>query len=588
MMNLFDTSQLQNITPPPVQMSKAEQEAWDWFRSNRFFWDVLTPSDPKIAQLRKTYRLEVHREPPFEGASNIHVPLVRWMVDTLTVRLHTAHFNQQPYVLLRPFNTERQGAVNALETVLFNYQRLSKRADAFYPIILDAVLLGTGVGYKRWVVRGNRSYPETIYIPLEDWIVYPNYSEQMIMGHRERMSLRRFEAEYDVDERLAEKLNKGLTAAYTQATDQSLDNIPETGWGVITVVQLYFWYKGKLWEVHYLPFYGDALLFREYPLKMFPYVVMRLTPRSLSIFGEGMGRLLLSLEEELTELHNIRLDNHKLTNMPVFKVRKGSSANQVSHMRPGMKIPVETPTDIDILLMPQQIGQGIMEEEQQLIEYAKLVSGVSELMAGQPPSPYHTAYAVEATLLEGSVRFKLMFHFSREALRQDALLDLLLIKRFSDPLYEQRLTDKLPASLEFTEEEILQESEFIIEPNTININKETDRQRWLMIRQLFMDRLTPAGQWEIDAHILRLMGLVNPESILGQKPEDTPPPVFEEQMIAGMGGTNSGGGLPPQLVELATQLMGGSPEAVSMTGQSNIEQSEIAEALGSIIRGAIE
>lgn len=573
---------VEKLNPPPVKLKAKEEAAWNWFVNNRFFWDVLRPSDVKIHHLRKTYKMEVDREPPFEGASNIHIPLVRWMVDTLTVRLHTAHFNQQPYVLLRPYNTEKEASVSALETILFSYQRLSRRADSFYPIILDAVLLGTGVGHKRWVERGNRSYPLLQYIPLEDFICYPNYSEQILMGHRERVSLRYLQKEYDLSEELVEKLNKGFSAHYAQSTDSTLDLVPETGWGVVLLAHIYFWYEDELYEVHYLPFYGEALLFRKYHFPVFPYVVMRLTPRTQSIFGEGIGRLLLDLEREITELHNIRLDNHILTNMPVFKVRKGSSAAQVQHMRPGMKVPVETPTDIDILLMPQQIGQGIMQEEQQLLDYAKLVGGVSELMAGQPPSPYHTAYAVEATLLEGSVRFKLMFHFSREALRQDALLDLLFIRKFSDPLFEQRLTDKLPASIDFTEEDILQEAEFLIEPNTSNINKETDRQRWLMIRQLFYDQLPEAGRWTIDSIILRQMGIVNPESILGQKPDGVAP-VVEEQMAMG-GMPPMGGGIetliPPDLLMQLQGLIG--QGGVPSMGGANIQAKEATEALGEI------
>jgi len=567
------------LNPPPVKLKGKEEAAWNWFVNNRFFWDVLRPSDNKISELRKTYKLEVRREPPFEGASNIHIPLVRWMVDTLTVRLHTAHFNQQPYILLRPYNTEREASVSALESVLFSYQRLSRRADSFYPIILDAVLLGTGVGHKRWVERGSRSYPYLQYVPLEDFICYPNYSEQILMGHRELVSLRYLQKEYELTEELAEKLNKGLSSHYAQSTDSGLDLVPETGWGVVLLAHIYFWYEDELYEVHYLPFYGEALLFRKYHFPVFPYVVMRLTPRTQSIFGEGVGRLLLNIEQEITELHNIRLDNHILTNMPVFKVRKGSSAAQVQHMRPGMKIPVETPTDIDILLMPQQLGQGIMQEEQQLLDYAKLVGGVSELMSGQPPSPYHTAYAVEATLLEGSVRFKLMFHFSREALRQDALLDLLFIRKFSDPLFEQRLTDKLPASLDFTEEEIMQETEFIIEPNTSNINKETDRQRWLMIRQLFYDQLSEAGRWTIDSIILRQMGIVNPESILGQKPDGVAP-VVEEQAPMGAPMGEMGSVLPPELLMQLQSLIeqGGIPSM----GGANIQAKEAIEALGEI------
>ena len=497
-------------------------EALDYFKRYRYFFETHNPDKAVIEPLRRSWRLETNRRPLFEGANNIHIPVLRWMVDALATRLFAAHFSQTPYVLLRPFNTNLINRITDLEELLFLYQRLSQRSRYFYPIILDAVLLGTGVGFKSWKREQGKSYPLTEYVPLENLIAYPavrRFEDLMVIGHKEAYTIKRLSEEFDLPEDLYRRIGIG---AMMKELKPDPEMTAETGWGIVQVNRLYFWYNGDWFEAVYLPMYGHILHFAKYPFPILPYVLYTITPR-IGIFGEGIGRLVEGLERSVVELHNLQLDNLMLTNIPVFKVRKGSSASNITKFSAGMKIPVETPSDIDILVMPQQYG-GLVQEQQQLQDLAKMISGVSEIMQGQPPSPYATAYAVEATLLEGSVKFKQHFQLGKEALIRDAILDLLFIKRYGDPLFETTALGKPTPMAFFTEDDIIQQTQFQIEPNTTQINRETDRQRWLAIRELFYPTLPPSGKWEIDAHILKLMGVSKPEVILGEKPSDAVPP----------------------------------------------------------------
>jgi len=159
-----------------------------------------------------------------------------------------------------------------------------------------------------------------------------------------------------------------------------------------------------------------------------------------------------------------------------------------------------------------------------------MVSGISEIMLGQTDR-YTTAYSVESALLEGSVRFKQYYNMGKECLRRDALIDLLLIKHFGNPLVEASLVGGVAPSDMFSIDEINNETEFSIEPNTAQINRETDRQRWLMIRELFYPTLSPKGRWEVDSRILKLMGVAKPEEILGEKPTEEEEELAKQQVM---------------------------------------------------------
>jgi hypothetical protein len=539
-----------------IQIPKRLQEALDWWKRNRYILDTSTPSHADIERLRRSWRMEVQRQPHFKGGSNIHLPVLRWMVEALVLRLYVAHFHTQPYINLTPIRTDRMAEIGKLEEVLFHYQRQSKRSESFYPIILDAVLLGTGVGFKSWKKEHGKEYPATEYVPLENFFVYPavrRFEDVLAIGHREAYSIKRFMEEFDVPDEILSRIGVGIVAKDLRP-DPELT--PETGWGVVWVNRMYFWWEDKWIEVIYLPLYGYILHFKEYTLPTPPYVVYTIN-RRLGLFGEGVGRLLFDIEAEINELHNLRLDNLLLTNLPVFKVRKNSPAQQIQEFSAGLKVPIETPADIDVLVMPQQFT-GLLQEEQQLLELAKMVSGISEIMLGQPDR-YTTAYSVESALLEGSVRFKQYYNMGKECLRRDALMDLLLIKQYGNPLIEASLVGGVAPSDMFTEDELYHETEFSIEPNTAQVNRETDRQRWLMIRELFYQTLSPKGRWEIDSRILKLMGVAKPEEILGEKPTeeeealaqqqvmDTASQMVAMQQLASLAQGVPSGGVPPSM-----------------------------------------
>lgn len=493
------------------------QKAFEWFKNHKRYFETSKPNRSKITPLRRRWNLETGRSPQFEGASNLHIPILRWMVEALVVRLHTAHFYNPPYVLLRPFHSDKAEYVDQLERLLFAYQFTSKRGDHFYPIIVDGCLLGTGVGYKYWRTEKNRSYPMTEYVPLEDFIIYPavhNLDEALAVGHTSVWSVRKLEETFKLTDEVRELIWAGMT--YAEAPDS--DMTPLSGWGYTEVVFLYFWFNGKIYEVVYIERPSYILKFGVYPLPLFPYVLYTVN-RRYGLFGEGVGRQLEGLEDEIVEFHNLRIDNLKLTNMPIFKVRKGSTASNIRSFSFGEKIITETPNDIEPLFMPQAFP-AMEGEEGMLLEYAKLVSGISELMAGQTGKPYTTAYAIETAILEGSVRFKQIFSVAKNALVRDAHLDLMMIKKWGEDAYETLLIGGAKPTVHFTEESIIDLTDFAIEPNTSSINRETDRQRLLMMRELMANELTEAGRYQLNAAILRNMGFYDIETFLGEKPQE--------------------------------------------------------------------
>jgi hypothetical protein len=79
------------------------------------------------------------------------------------------------------------------------------------------------------------------------------------------------------------------------------------------------------------------------------------------------------------------------------------------------------------------------------------------------------------------------------------------------------------------------------------------------------DQLPPEGRWEVDAQILRLMGINRPEAIIGEKPAtsetSTPAPIPQTHPLMGLsvpeGMINlAGGELPLVANEQPTDSVG--------------------------------
>jgi hypothetical protein len=507
------------------------------FQRMRWFFEAKTPRLDRIHRLRLRYNLQATREPPMEGGSNIVIPIVRYICQSVVERLLLTHFSSEPYILVRPIRTTT--ATNDLELLLHHYQK-KQPIKEWYKVITDAVLLGTGVGYKMMMKPANdvevsTPYPYLRYVPLENFFVYPELPTLqgvIAVGHKETVSVKYLIDEYNLPDEVLER----LWASPANIPDQHPLRVetPTTGWGIIELNRVIYYCEGKYYCIHYLPRFGLYLHKEVYPFPIFPYVIYNIMP-SATIFGTGLGQMLEPFEEEITELHNLRLDNHLLTNLPIFKVRKGSTAQKIDSFSAGMKIPVETPQDIDVLLMPQQFG-GILQEEQALMQLATQISGINEILMGQMPPASATAYAVETALLEGAVRFKAFYASAKEAFRTNAKLDLLFLKKWGDEVYISQVLNAPSPLIDFTIDDIVRETEFTIEPNTASVNRETDKQRWLIVRQLMYDQLPPEGRWEVDAQILRLMGINRPEAIIGEKPAtpEAPAPAPETHPLVGL------------------------------------------------------
>jgi hypothetical protein len=148
-----------------------------------------------------------------------------------------------------------------------------------------------------------------------------------------------------------------------------------------------------------------------------PFHVIRNMPREGSFWGIGIAEMLEQVQEEITKIHNHRLDNQLLANTRAFKKRKGSSLGN-DEIFPGAFIEVDEPDD----LMELQLGesyQTLLVEEQHTNAIGEKRTGVSDYTVGRESSAIGsraTATSTLALIREGNKRFQLTIRDIRQSL----------------------------------------------------------------------------------------------------------------------------------------------------------------------------
>lgn len=163
-----------------------------------------------------------------------------------------------------------------------------------------------------------------------------------------------------------------------------------------------------------------------------PFHVIRNMPREGSFFGIGIAEMLEPIQEEITKIHNHRLDNQLLANTKAFKKRRGSMAS-TDEVFPGAFIEVDEPDDI----MELQLGeayQSLLVEEQHTNAIGEKRTGVSDYSVGRESSAIGsraTATSTLALIREGNKRFQLTIRDIKNSLSDIAHQCLTMYQQFS-------------------------------------------------------------------------------------------------------------------------------------------------------------
>lgn len=114
-------------------------------------------------------------------------------------------------------------------------------------------------------------------------------------------------------------------------------------------------------------------------------------------YGIGLAEMLMPFQDEVSTMHNQRLDNKTLSNSTMMKARRDAGFKDNEPIFPGRWFFVNEMTDVEPIKMGTPFDSTLIDE-QATVSYARERTGVNDYMRGTA-SP-HTGYSTATTTIE--------------------------------------------------------------------------------------------------------------------------------------------------------------------------------------------
>lgn len=416
----------------------------------------------KIARWKKAYRAPIPDGPknfPILNASNLTVPVIKEIVNTLSAQLVQMTMTAEPRWVLKDLADEWNDYIPMIERFLDIASRrdLELNSSAIEWII-EAVKLGTSiseVGYEvrekntyRYTADGTKVYPKKVvtkdgpthfHIPLTRfWIRFQEDEIQTarwcakeldynVVEFREKGVMGKFDKEVVEDLlTLDEKSESDVPpdqieqekAEKTKPTTREDIRVFEIylswdvdGDGDFEELRLYYnWETGKFLRKEFLPFWHGLR----------PFVKIGFFPVEDRFYDEGVCEMLESLQSAISQKHNQRADNATLANAKMIIKRK-----MLKSLKPGDPLystKIIEANDIWNDIREFQLAEiypSTVQEESILRSYAERLVGHGEASAGGArPITRTTATAEMALLQEQAKRLDLAIRNVRHGLNR--------------------------------------------------------------------------------------------------------------------------------------------------------------------------
>lgn len=452
--------------------------------------DAKQDMDNKVVEWERLYEAtpkDLIKNWPWEGASNLVVPIIASHVEQVLARLMGSVFVGKSIWQAQPKSANWVQLIEPMENWLnwvgHDVMEMYENCQRWF---LGMLKFGTGIAKVPWeritrkvkykmsdgslrvelVERHNG--PKLYVVPLTDFYVTPDAYTTMDIQNCEGLFQRCVFTQKTLKERadnnIFKNIEKVLDTPRTQGTkmeDQqdttmginrtarrgeyetwecwisySLDTADETGVdsaGRQTTVP-----KGELSEMlidyHYPTKTILRAIYNPYRHQERPFHLIKLMPRDGSMWGIGLAQMLQDIQAEITTIHNQRIDNATISNAPAFKVRRNSHLDEVD-IYPGAFVPFDDPDDI----LPLEIGathDTLLREEMNTITIGEKRTGVSDYTVGRESAAIGsraTATSTLALIQEGNKRFLMTINDIRRALKNIAHQIIMLYQQFAPP-----------------------------------------------------------------------------------------------------------------------------------------------------------
>lgn len=437
-----EKTQTRALLPPDIKMSDTMRQAL-----NRYLESELNLCEgersaqiKKLARLKKKYRVKTPTEPkdwPIANASQITIPVIKSTVNTLKSRIFQTIAAADPLARVKTDD-------NAYKDFTFDWEQFLKiystqklcMDDILDTAIHETVLLGTSVlevatfqDRKNqvtfdplsggWVKKMLTTYsgPKVFNIPLEDFWMRPNWTDPQTApwcGKLVRMSWSQVKdaalaGTFDPDRvrELAHRFDQ--TVPDTILVDEDNEEARPFSRGNFNIFRLAVRWDvdGDGIEEDLLVYYSRdsrtilRCIYNGYPKMARPWYAMRYIKIPYRFYGEGVAEMLEALQDEISTIHNQRIDNATIANLRIILVAK-----MIQGLRPGDRLwsgkivkVTDTKTDVGTLQLGDIYPSTILNENQAQ-QYASEVSGMGDVGFGQAQPVTRTTAAAQLSLLE--------------------------------------------------------------------------------------------------------------------------------------------------------------------------------------------
>jgi hypothetical protein len=398
--------------------------------------------------------LEDYKRFPFDGAANLVIPVIATDADTVFSRLMGILFAAENLWSCRPLNSGMVQYAPRLQEFLQWAQGAELNV---YPALADWLIelckLGTGILKTRYTRESKRVYqfretdrgtieqiaqlmikdhPVVQHTSIFDFLLPASASDiQNAPWVAERLSLTWGQLQNRVAAGIYQN-PKGITAAWARdrgsdqvRTMQALDAyVPGLGdkfdiwesWldfdigGIhepMALVATVHIPTMSLLRVDYNPFFNQEK----------PYADARYLRQEKRFYGIGLCEMLDQFQDEISTMHNQRLDNATLANSSMFKARKNIGIKQDEPVFPGRWFLLDDLNDVQTMAMGQRYDSTV-PYEQLTLSYATRRTGVTDYVSGadNPSIGYGTATTAVQQLREGTKRFDQVLREARRCL----------------------------------------------------------------------------------------------------------------------------------------------------------------------------
>jgi len=472
---------------------------------------------------------------PWEGCSNMSVPVTPTAVETVHAREVNTIFAVRPYIQVRP---KKDGSspedCQMVELFLDHiFDSVIKLYDKGSQWFLEKDKMGTGFAKVFWnynkkkvLKKTNKiqralGAPEHIRVMVEESkvsmdviaiedIIFPVNSKETetadFLAHRIRMPFHKFKSKealgiYENVDKI-ENYSLASTASQTgqdiQKTKEEAENLKRTDQSQLDEREAY--------EIHFeydidgdgLPEYTVLTMHLESKTKLrwvyFPYthgrrpvIALNYMPRVNRIYGLGICEMLEHIQDSINTVFNQTIDNSTIANAKCFKGRK-SARKDVGKIFPGKTFWLDDPTDLEEFSLGD-VHQSNFAIHNLLQTYGERRTKVNDYTLGRESSLMKsraTATGTLALLQESGRHFDMIINNTRQAIIELAYQVIELYLQY-DPYKIFKVTNRegallnvrLPSGIQSFREEY----ELYCTATSLAVNKEIEKQANLILMQ---------------------------------------------------------------------------------------------------------